>query len=682
MKKKAIEKIHYQTTEKVSRKYTHVAAVFTQEICGIPHLFIELYENKKKSLLAPHIRMAFTEHDWAFYYPEDDWWRVSDINLLCIDQKKTYISEKAMDEIWNFVKERGWGPRSNNSWINTLNYLIDRIKRERRKKQRETRQKRLNKRISNLPAAPADLKKWVDARLFNNAHRLYYKRHGRYADIYCTACEKDCTRVTQPGQSFEAQFEPVISVPKEGEQGACPLCHAFGIYKAKGRKKLYSPEVLKEHFFAAQPYKEVGAVLRFYLAEKGFNLVATKEGREEAREEIVIIEISREFFEKDKKIQRDFQVHDNMAGRNIWIDCNIQGNYNIKISDGVIYPQSYENLKGTILQYSGAEEFSVKNSSYNLFKYMEAYNKYPQVEILSKLGLYKTITALMDDEEEILLDTTATRPAKFFKIYPERVSELIKQKGDASYLKAYQTEKKVNKRFTAGQIEAVRVCNLAEHLDTEFFTYTGLDRLINNLERYAECEAVDSICSRSLAHLRAITRRYFDYIRMRKEAGYDLHNSIYLFPRDLNIAHGEMVEEINKDKIKERNAEISLRYPDIKRNYRKLCYRYSCKVGDYLIRPARDAAEITREGRFLHHCVGGDNYLSKHNRGESYILFLRKQSEPEKPYITIEIKGESIVQWYGAYDKKPDATIIAELLRQYTRKLKTRVDQQTLAAAV
>lgn len=48
MKKKAIEKIPYQTAEKASKKYTHVAVVFTREICGISHLFVEIYENKKR----------------------------------------------------------------------------------------------------------------------------------------------------------------------------------------------------------------------------------------------------------------------------------------------------------------------------------------------------------------------------------------------------------------------------------------------------------------------------------------------------------------------------------------------------------------------------------------------------------------------------------------------------------
>ena len=231
-------------------------------------------------------------------------------------------------------------------------------------------------------------------------------------------------------------------------------------------------------------------------------------------------------------------------------------------------------------------------------------------------------------------------------------------------------------------MEAVKVCQLEQYLNADIFNYTGLDRLINNIERYAGCKAVESDCTTQELHLEVVARKYIDYIKMRKEQGYDLHNSVYLFPRNLDIAHDALLEEINKDKIEKRKAEIALRYPDIEKNYRKLCYRYSCQTEDYLIRPARSAVEIMREGRILHHCVGSDNYLDKHNRGVSYILFLRRRTKPEEPYITIEIKGEHIVQWYGAYDKKPDATIIAELLRQYTKKLKTRIDQQALAAAV
>ena len=657
MKKKAIEKIPYQTAEKAKKKYTYVAAVSIQEICGISHLFVEIYENKKDFLSVPYIRMVFTKHDWGFYFPLNDHWRACGIGgtfgVVFGGQREVCISEKAMDEIWDFTKERGQGERKYNSWVNDLRYLICKIKNERRERQRETRQKRLDERIANLPQEPEGLKEWADDRLFYRAHRLYYKRHGRYADVYCTACKKDYTRATQPGEGFEAQFEPVIP----------------------------TPERLKKHFFIAQKYKKTGAVLRYYLAEKGFNLIVNEQ-YEEAREEIAITEISREFFEGDKKPQRDFHVYDGWEGKDTWIDCNLQGYNDIKIFDGAIHPESYKNLKGTILQYSEAKEFSKRYSSFNLFQYMERYREYPQIEVFLKMGLYKIVRNMVLGECGIIADKTAKKPADFFGIYPERVKSLKRKEGDIQYLKVYQKEKRLNKRFTERQVEAVKVCQLEQYLNADIFNYTGLDRLINNIERYAGCKAVESDCITQELHLEVVVRKYIDYIKMRKEQGYDLHNSVYLFPRNLDIAHDALLEEINKDKIEKRKAEIVLRYPEIEKNYRKLCYRYSCQTEDYLIRPARSAVEIMREGRILHHCVGSDSYLDKHNRGVSYILFLRRRTKPEEPYITIEIKGEHVVQWYGAYDKKPDATIIAELLRQYTKKLKTRTGQQTLAAAV
>ena len=89
-------------------------------------------------------------------------------------------------------------------------------------------------------------------------------------------------------------------------------------------------------------------------------------------------------------------------------------------------------------------------------------------------------------------------------------------------------------------------------------------------------------------------------------------------------------------------------------------------------------------GRILHHCVGGDNYLNKHNNGTSIILFLRAKKEPEMPYITVEINMDtlSIRQWYGAHDKKPDQENMDRWLDRYTTRLKCQRDGTIQEAAV
>lgn len=73
-----------------------------------------------------------------------------------------------------------------------------------------------------------------------------------------------------------------------------------------------------------------------------------------------------------------------------------------------------------------------------------------------------------------------------------------------------------------------------------------------------------------------------------------------------------------------------------------------------MIRPAASAGEIIEEGRTLHHCVGGDNYLSRHSIGTSYILFMRYKKSPEIPLCTIEIKGKRFCNGMRLHDQKPD----------------------------
>lgn len=89
------------------------------------------------------------------------------------------------------------------------------------------------------------------------------------------------------------------------------------------------------------------------------------------------------------------------------------------------------------------------------------------------------------------------------------------------------------------------------------------------------------------------------------------------------------------------------------------------------------------EGRLLHHCVGGDTYLGRHNTGKTYILMLRFKEEPDIPYITVEIdaKNPRILQWYGDKDKKPDEKNMQSWLNTWLMKLKTGTLTETIQTA-
>lgn len=70
----------------------------------------------------------------------------------------------------------------------------------------------------------------------------------------------------------------------------------------------------------------------------------------------------------------------------------------------------------------------------------------------------------------------------------------------------------------------------------------------------------------------------------------------------------------------------------------KLEFREQLNYEDenYLIRLPVDGNEIQQEGLTLHHCVGG--YAYSHESGATTIMFLRKKSEPDKPFYTIEVE--------------------------------------------
>ena len=75
-----------------------------------------------------------------------------------------------------------------------------------------------------------------------------------------------------------------------------------------------------------------------------------------------------------------------------------------------------------------------------------------------------------------------------------------------------------------------------------------------------------------------------------------------------------------------------------KDNKLKLEFRQQLNYEDenYLIRLPVDGDEIQQEGLTLHHCVGG--YVYSHESGATTIMFLRKKSEPDKPFYTIEVE--------------------------------------------
>ena len=208
-------------------------------------------------------------------------------------------------------------------------------------------------------------------------------------------------------------------------------------------------------------------------------------------------------------------------------------------------------------------------------------------------------------------------------------------------------------------------------------------KFLNRVAKYAGCDYRE-VCSAAAGRLQSIAGEYLDYLDMRAKLGYDMTNTVYLYPRNLADAHSRMVAESNAREADKRKQEAEERYPDIAKKYKSLCKTFRYADDTYLIRPARSASEIIDEGRILHHCVGSDTYLDRHNKQKSIILFLRFKETPKAPYVTVEIDPKfQIKQWYGAHDRKPDEKNLQKWLNRYTTMLKCRkegIQEESMAA--
>lgn len=674
MKKKAIEKIPYLTGQKCNkRKIKYVAAVAMQDIDNEAHLILEVYENNKKSLVVPLIRLVYTKKDWGNYKPEDGKWSSCSITDDCgdllwdrvsyKDENTTYISEQDIEKIRTFSNHRIY---RRTAWWSYLEAVERDIRRERESRRYEKRREGLADRCAAVPELPEEFENWYKNTLFAGKNYIYYKRKGRYATFWCSHCGKSYTYATEARESYEGQFETIVSVPRRGQKGRCEKCDAVGYYKTAGTMEdVYG---LKKMVYVGQQYKTGGFVSRYIQVEKYLSVGEP--------ERFSVIEIARSFFEKNNQRIKDYNLHNRFIGRNEWCDHNI-GGMGAQVHEGaaVVYPGTYDALRETDFKYCALEKYMENYEVVELPEYLEMYNKYPQIEMLVKFGLQELVTDLLQSpwkRMEYIANKDARRIEDFVGINKQHIKLFVERAGNPVLLKVLQLEHKLGVIWTEQQCIDLTYLSFDEVKLRQALQYMSAQKLINHIEKYAEIEISEGLCGQAVGRLSHVATTYLDYLSMRRACGYDMTNTVYLYPRDLDAAHQMMVLESNKKEIDNRVKIVEDLYPDIRRRYRSLRKKYYYEDDTMIIRPAKSAEEIVVEGCVLHHCVGGDNYLEKHNEGASIILMLRFKKTCNIPYITVEIRDEKIQQWYGAHDKKPDEKNMQKWLNAYVERLKQK----------
>lgn len=300
----------------------------------------------------------------------------------------------------------------------------------------------------------------------------------------------------------------------------------------------------------------------------------------------------------------------------------------------------YDCLERSFLRYTGYDDpiygaalwIDVRKRN-DLIRYLAMASLHPkQVEMLRKAGV-----------EEL--------PAQY--IYGQRKNADVFHWKEEDPRKAFRLTKPELKAFlqTNKKLELLRMYRAGEQNLTFPQCESLADRAGVTLSREVTATAkrhhvpVHKVVRKLQAgwdgEFRGVSRAaylWMDYIDAAEKLGWDLTNPLIQMPRGLERKHDEAIQAVQLEEDRLENEKAARLYQD-------LCETYEYSDGAYLIRPAETATEIIQEGKALRHCVGG--YAQRHADGVLAILFLRKVSAPDVPYMTIEMKGKELRQIHG-----------------------------------
>lgn len=567
------------------------------------------------------------------------WYRCSLNNVARVCKGKETLKgyDYYFDEDWKYASnadaDRAWEYLGNR--IDTFEYKINQVKYERAY---QRKRQRIDSIMNAIPCIPDGVEAWLDEEIFPGDY-LFFKRDKR-TGYTCTACRAKSWR-KKPW--------------KHGEMTTCPKCGAE--VKAYSRRN----EIMKrEPVVILQPHGE-GWLERQCLAECRWS---------SAGKEIKIYEEIRVIIGKSKCYGTEYYGTRRFADETEqdWWDRN---GANKRFAPSYLYP---DNLQETLpcggLEHSGLDVIAKEKVKLNINRFILRYNDQPWLEYLIKAGLYRLAADIANSYYvPELICPYGSSPKGTLQLDGNRVNRLKQLNGGLNTLGWLQYEEE--SEFDGRRIKISQ--ESLEYLDAKKVRLEDCRMILQEL---GSVNRMANYLKKQKESPRTVVQIWRDYLRMARQEGMDTADDIVRLPKDLKARHDQLVERINarrdeerrmkeKEKYAHLDARIRERLPDVK--------RYFWEDDTYMIVPAGRCEELVEEGRALHHCVGAnDFYMTAMAEGRSWILFLRRKAELDKPYYTIEIDmyTDEIKQYYSAYDRQPDKEVIRKVLDKFRRSLR------------
>lgn len=281
--------------------------------------------------------------------------------------------------------------------------------------------------------------------------------------------------------------------------------------------------------------------------------------------------------------------------------------------------------------------FKIYQGHYSMVKLLDEYSKHPySIEYLTKEGLKHIVEGKLIGESTLgAINWNGKTIFKILKINRQDLKELKSQNVFISFslLKVFQDVKKHNWNLEVKEVVKVsrEYWNSYDAL-LKVAEYSSMRKILNYIEKQFTKYNVVGKGKHYYDKASALTH-FKDYIADCKTLGMDVKNSNVLFPKNLFNAHQNTIKQV---KIK--NNE---KFDILIKKRSKVLENFTYKHNGLIIRPVISSKELIEEGTTLHHCVGG--YAERYAKGETNILVIRKETEFEKPYFTVEVSKYNVV---------------------------------------
>lgn len=506
------------------------------------------------------------------------------------------------------------------------------------------------------PALPKDWNRWVDKVGIPQNYIFYEYRRGGAKTGYCTYCEKDVS---------------IKGKPRHNKTGRCSCCRREITYKSMGKiGRWLDTEEVCIYLIQSRPD---GFVVREFWAGKRFLKEDIKTPRRYCTEHwrtIYDADLNRRtyFWGSYKQFTMRW-----IAGvpSCAWMGPNCIYNTHGE-KPGRVYGKTLPRLKPLLKQTGLLEWIYGHHMIANPDSYFMIRKRLPQIEQIWKAGLSELAGECEHNPgcmHGLVIDPESTSLTKALGLDKQGLTRLRQNNGGTALLRWLQVEKQGGKPIPDEVLNWFCENGIRRSYLDFIWDKMSAVQIHNYLRRQAEV---------SQEKVPQVLTTWQDYLNMAQKLGIDTDDEIIYRVKLLRQRHDELVLRCQQKDRAEQAADVLKSFPEVDRICQSIKTKYEYANDDYTIVAPDGVLDIIVEGAMLCHCVGtNDRYWDRIERQEAFILFLRKTSDPNRPYYTLEVEPDGTVrQKRTKYDRQgPDIKDAEKFLAEWQRVIAKRLTE-------